>query len=464
MIRTIRSRIALKPLIFVLLITLGATGCQPVTDPATELPAPPQTSAPEEPNPTVTPIPNVGPGEQLVSNLSRETDLSVAPDQLKTLVGGNSAFALDLYRQLAAQQGNLFYSPYSISLALAMTYAGAEGDTAAQMADALHFTLQSEDLHTAFNSLDQALAERGQDVNPEQGEGFQLNIANSIWGQRGYDFRSAYLDLLAANYGAGLRVADFSAAPEESRQEINEWVSDSTEDRIQDLIPPGGVSELTRLVLANAIYFKASWMHQFSEMNTQPGPFTILDGTQVQVPMMRLLDPKRFAYADGDGFQAVQLPYVGDEVGMLIVLPDEGTFGAFEDGLDGAALDQIVDQLDGRMVQLSMPKFEFESEFGLAEALSALGMTDAFSPGAADFSGIDGGRELYVSDVFHKAFVSVDEEGTEAAAATAVIVGVTSIQLPDVTLNIDRPFLFFIRDLETGTVLFTGRVANPMGA
>jgi len=396
-------------------------------------------------------------GELLQSEKPRETAPEVSAPDLTTLVEGNSAFAFDLYQQLKDEEGNLFYSPYSISLALAMTYGGARSETEAQMANALRFSLPQSRLHPAFNALALELDSHGEGAQGKDDEGFRLNIINAIWGQQDYEFLTEFLDLLAVNYGAGLRVLDFIGATEESRVTINDWVADQTEGRIEDLIPQGLINAMTRLVLTNAIYFNAAWEYPFDEDITQDGVFHLLDGSQVTVPMMS--QKESFGYAEGDGYQAVELPYDGDELSMVILLPTSGQFESFEEALDAAQVDGIIGSLERWQVDLTMPKFEFDSSFSLLEALSAMGMPIAFS-GSADFSGMTGNRELYIADVVHKAFVSVDEEGTEAAAATAVVMELTA--MPDVVeVTIDRPFIFLIRDIETGTILFVGRTLDP---
>jgi len=247
-------------------------------------------------------------------------------------------------------------------------------------------------------------------------------------------------------------------APEEARVTINEWVSEQTEGRIKDLIPPGAIDALTRLVLTNAIYFNAAWSRPFEEERTEDAPFYRLDGSQVTVPMMRQVES--FGYATGEGYQAVELPYDGHELSMVILVPKEGEFETFEAALDVQRLEAILQDLRYTQVALSMPKFEIESSFSLVDALAAMGMPVAFSD-EADFSGMTGSRDLTISDVVHKAFVSVDEAGTEAAAATAVIMKLTSAPMEPVEMRIDRPFLFAIRDLQTGALLFVGRVVDP---
>jgi serpin B len=377
------------------------------------------------------------------------------------LVEGNSAFAFDLYQALKGQEGNLFYSPYSISLALAMTYAGARNETAQQMADTLHFLLEQDKLHPAFNWLAAELASRGEGAAGKDEKGFRLNLVNAIWGQKDFEFLSDFLDVLAGNYGAGLRILDFITEPEESRLTINDWVSNQTEGRIEDLIAPDMIDEFTRLVLTNAIYFNAAWKYPFNGNTTADGPFYLLDGGQVTVPMMH--QGESLGYAKGKGYQAVELPYDGDELSMVILLPSSGNFPAFEQGLDAQKVGDILDGLRSRLVDLTMPKFEFDSEFSLKDTLTDMGMRDAFSADDADFSGMTGNRDLFISEVVHKAFVSVDEAGTEAAAATAVVVPVgDGFEFP-VEVTVDRPFIFLIRDIETGAILFVGRVLNPAG-
>ncbi|MDP2730088.1 MAG: serpin family protein [Dehalococcoidales bacterium] len=398
-------------------------------------------------------------GNVLQSDKPRIASPAANEAGLTTLVKGNSEFAFDLYKVLEEDEGNLFYSPYSISLALAMTYGGARGNTGEEMADTLNFLLPQDRLHTTFNSLDQELASRGEGSEGKDEEGFRLHIVNAIWGQQGYDFLQEYLDLLAQNYGAGLRILDFIQAPEESRLTINDWVNEQTEERIKDLIPQGAINELTRLVLTNAIYFNAAWQYPFNEEATSEADFFLLDGDKVTVPMMR--QTESFGYMEGDGYQAVELPYDGRELSMVILLPDQGEFAAFEASLSAQMVDNIIQEVDYRQVALSVPKYEYESSFGLKQALSTLGMKDAFIPETADFSGMNGGRDLFIQDILHKAFVSVDEAGTEAAAATAVIVGTTSLPPEPVEVRADRPFIYLIRDIETGTILFVGRVLNP---
>jgi serpin B len=436
---------------------LVASGCAGAPTPAQVEPSPEAPIFPE-PTPPQAPadLPEIksvsSPKERLISPASSEQDL-------QELVAGNNRFAFDLYRSIREDGNNLFYSPYSISLALAMTYAGARGETATQMAETLQYSLPAEGLHPAFNQLDLILHSRGQNVSEEDGRGFTLNIVNSLWGQDGYDFLPEFLDLLAENYGAGLRLMDFEGAAEAARQVINEWVMEQTNDRIEELIPEGVINNLTRLVLANAIYFDAAWSSPFESEFTKEAEFNLLDGSTVEVPMMN--QTQFYNYSSGEDFQAIELPYQGYQMSMVILHPELQAFGSLEGSLTAERLEEIIGELERTNVNLALPKFQFDMNLPLGQVLQGLGMVDAFEFGQADFSGMDGTRELYLQDVLHKAFVSVDEEGTEAAAATAVVVGVTSAPMEPITVNIDSPFIFLIRDMETGSILFLGRVLDP---
>jgi len=399
-----------------------------------------------------------GDGDVVQSSLPREMNPDVADDDAASLAAGNAAFAFDLLHSLGEVEENLFYSPYSISAALAMTYAGARGTTESQMAETLHFTLGQDDLHPAFNRLDLELNGRGEIGPPYEGEGFELSVVHATWGQRGHTFLRDYLDVLAVDYGAGLRLLDFVANPGAAREAINDWVSEETNGRIVDLLPPGSIDATVRLVLTNAIYFNAPWLKPFDVDLTSSGAFEPLAGGTVDVPMMRQV--AMFGYAAWNGGQAVELPYNGDTLSMVLLVPDRGAYGSFEEDLDLDRYEEIVGSLELRQVDLRLPRFAFGYDASLVEPLMALGMTDPFGT-AADFSGIDGTHDLFISKVLHKAWVSVDEAGTEAAAATAVIVPIGGSPGPPVTLTVDRPFLFVIRDLPTGTILFVGRAANP---
>jgi serpin B len=403
-----------------------------------------------------------GGGKVARSRLERVSAPQVPAADLEQLVAGNNAFAFDLYQAVRSPGGNQVFSPYSISLAFAMTYGGARRDTAVQMADVLHYTLSDAQFHPAFNLLDLELARRpDQAAGVDEDDRFELTIANALWGQEDWPFLPEYLDLLATNYGAGMRLVDFQDSPESARRLINDWVSDQTHKRIQDIIPPGMPDPLTRLVLANAIYFKAVWEYEFDANETADALFTLLDGETVTVDMMGLERGETLAYADGDGWQAIALPYKGGLAEMVLIVPDLGNYEAFEAALTADEYAAILSSLERQSVLLHMPKFTFEAEYGLSDALVQMGMVEAFDRDLADFSGMDGQRLLYIGDVLHKAFIAVDEKGTEAAAATIIFVMMASLPMSEITLTIDRPFFFVIRDVPTGTILFMGRVLDP---
>ena len=391
------------------------------------------------------------------SDLARVTSPDIPSAQVQTLVQNNNAFAFDLYRSLRTEEGNLIYSPYSISLALAMTYAGARGETESQMAHVLHFLPQAQ-AHPAFNALDLQIAERAKAGSKEETP-LQLSIANAVWAEQSYPFLQSFLDTSASQYGAGIRLVDFINQYETARKEINDWVSEQTKEKIKDLIPEGMLSPDTRMALVNAIYFKADWLQPFEASATQDAPFHLLDGSQVTVPTMN--QDAFLPYAKGEGWQAIELAYQGETAAMDIIVPDEGRFEEVESSLDYETTSAILASLQPASLMLALPKFQFESEFGLRDQLMAMGMKHAFDADVADFSGMSERRDLHISAVIHKAFVAVDEKGTEAAAATAVIIEATSAQIADLTLTIDRPFIFVIRDVPTGQILFVGRVLNP---
>ena len=435
---------------------------------STETPRPIDSPEPTAtPEPTETPLLTETPG-LVRSDKSRDDSPDATDDELARLADGNSAFAFDLYRTLAEEDGNLFCSPYSISVALAMTYAGARGETERQFADTLHFLLPQDRLHPAFNALSAQLTPKG-DTEAGDDEEFRLNVVNAVWGQHDYEFLNPFLDTLAENYGAGVRPMDFVGFPEESRVRINDWVADQTEDKIKDLIPARALGSSTRMVLTNAIYFNAAWVYPFAEHMTSAGPFHLLDGSEIDIPMMKVGAAEKFGYADGDGYQAVELPYAGRDASMIILLPDAGQFRVFEESMDAELVAGILGDIEPEYVELTMPKFEFESEFKLSDALSKMGMANAFSR-RSDLSGMDG-RSCYAGDtpcllieeVYHKGFVSIDEEGTEAAAASAVVVILEMAGPVSKQVVINRPFVFLIRDRATDSILFMGRVENPVG-
>lgn len=421
----------MRPLIFLTIITLLLAACAPAVAPEPEL---------------------------IRADLPRLAAPEVDETAVAQLTQGNNRFAFDLYHALREAGGdNLFYSPYSISLAFAMVYAGARGETEAEMAQVLHF-LPAEVHHRALNALDQRLAALAENGDGDETDGrFQLNIANAVWGQAGWSFEEAYLATLAQQYGAGLRVSDFIAQPEAARQEINAWIAEQTAQRILEILPPGVINPTTRLVLANAIYFNAAWQFPFDPAATQNGPFTLLDGSQVSVPLMRH-GAARIPYAEGPSYQAVALPYAGQGVEMVIILPQAGQFEAVEAELSADFLNQARRQAGLRDVRLTMPRFEFDSDLDLKALLIEMGLETPFG-GAADFSGIVAGGGLTISDALHRGTITVDEEGTEAAAATVIALAESMLESAEVTL--DRPFILAIVAQDTGAILFLGRVMNP---
>lgn len=380
----------------------------------------------------------------------------VSDEAMKALVDGNTQFALDLYAKVSGDDDNVFFSPFSVSEALAMVSAGAGGATAEQILKTLHLDQEKDAPHPAFNALDTRLMNLGEKPLKEDSEPFQLTVANSIWGQSGEDFKADFINALGENYGAGLSTLDFATAPEPSREEINKWVEDKTQERIKDLLPEGSITSDTRMVLTNAIYFKASWMANFQKEQTKPGDFTLRDGSKVETDLMH--QQSSFKYAEMDGFKAISLPYDGGDASMLVLLPED--LEKFEEDLNAETLSSTVSALEQKTVNLTLPKFEYTVPLTLTQTLQDMGMVDAFSEGA-DFSGMTDDGNISISDVVHKAFVAVDEDGTEAAAATGVAMRTTSMPVDPAKFTADKPFIFVIRDNQSGSVLFMGRMANP---
>jgi serpin B len=400
--------------------------------------------------------PAAGPATETKSDKIRVTSPALQAGDLATLTADNRHFAVDLYQAVrAGSTDNLVFSPASISIALAMTYGGARATTADQMSATLHFSLPPERLHPTFDALDLAL-----EAPPTPGAdagAFQLSLANALWGQKGFPFQSDFLDLLALDYGSGMHVVDFMANAEAARLTINQWVSDQTNAKIPELLAQGVVDDSTRFVLTNAVYFKADWDSPF-DANSPPGTFNAPSGP-VLVPMMRRGYGTSPTWK-GQGYRAATLSYKGGKTSMVVIVPDAGTFDAFEAGLTSAAMDAILSPAAMSDAAFSMPRFKIDTSLKLKDALTAMGMTDAFTAGAADFSGIDGMHDIVLTAVVHKAMIAVDEKGTEAAAATGVVAGVTG-GMPIDPLVVDRPFIYAIRDDATGTILFLGRVLDP---
>ena len=366
---------------------------------------------------------------------------------------GNTRFSFDLYRALQEREGNLFFSPYSISTALAMTYAGARGETEKEMAAVLHLPPEQVRLHKDFANLQEHL-------NDLQDKGkVQLNVANALWAQEGQSFLDSFLKLTKKYYGAGVNFVDYAGATEAARKTINDWVEEQTRKKIQELIKKGMLDPSTTLVLCNAIYFKGDWLSKFEKAATRDTEFFVTPDSAVQVPMMnQSMDAK---YRKFDGFSALELPYLGKKLSMVALLPEaKDGLPALEQLLSGDQVMQWLAELDDSSplkVEISLPRFKTTCEFELSEILSKMGMPHAFSD--ADFSGMTGQRDLFISKIVHKAYVDVNEEGTEAAAATAVIMDKAAF-FP-LAFRADHPFIFLIRENKTGSILFLGRIVDP---
>ncbi len=374
------------------------------------------------------------------------------PAVLDAVSAANTAFALTLYRALPADRPNAFFSPFSISTAFAMVQGGARGRTAGEIASVFHFP-GADTLHRAYRDLLAVLA-------PGEDASFRLDVANRLWGGEGFAFLPGYLALTGKDYGAELATLDFQGAPEGARGKINDWVSEKTRDKIPDLLPPGSIDARTRLVLTNAVYFKGTWADTFHVDDTHPGPFRKANGDTASVPFMHRTGS--YLAAEFDGFQALEIPYRGDGNSMVMFLPHA------DDGLPALAarfspdsLDVWLQALTRRSVELTLPRFTLNARMDLGGVLAQLGMPAAFNPPEADFSGMDGKRDLFLSAAVHQAYVKVDEHGTEAAAATAPVMSLSSVRVPQFRFTADHPFLFLIRDRATGTVLFLGRVGDP---
>ena len=396
-------------------------------------------------------------GEDAKSSAARLTTQAPAAD-VTAAVHGLNDFTLSLYRRTSSATANDISSPTSITTALSMASAGAAGTTLDAFRSTLNVTLPQPDFHSAMNTLDRALTSRGQGQSGTKGRPFALTIVNQTFAQKGFHLEPGYLALLAQQYGTGLKLLDFQKQPEPARHAINDFVSFHTADLIPELLSQGSITPDTRVVLANAVYFDASWASPFEKNNTSNGAFTLLDGTAAQVPMMR--DNEHSApSATVGGVEVVSLPYAGDEVSMLLLIPPAGGLPALESSLDAAKLDAYVAALTPGLLDFSMPKFQIDLETKLAGPLAAQGLGIAFG-GDADFSAMTGDRSLSITDIVHHAVIKVTEEGTEAAGATAIVFGVTSIPQTR-PVHVDRPFVFFIRDNATGALLFMGHVVDP---
>lgn len=394
----------------------------------------------------------------LSKSLVERKDASATDEMVSEQAASNNRFAVNLYKELVEGGKNLFFSPYSITCAFAMTAAGAVGETRDQILDALQVTLSGNSFDEALNATDLSFK-----AHSEATDGLTLNVVNSTWMQSGWPFSAGFLDHLSRYYGAGVNMLDFISQPEESRLIINDWVAEQTNQKILDLLPGGSITYDTRLVLTNAVYFLADWKYGFDAELTSDGNFALLDGSHVSTPFMYMKTADslvRMPYSREYGARAMEFAYKGDRLSMVVLLPEEDNFAEFESALTLDTISTMIAHLDSTDLQVSLPKFSFSTaSMSLIKPLKNLGIEDAFSPGDADFSDIGGAEPLYITEVAHKAFISVDEQGTEAAAATGVVVSTWELVVDDFRAN--RPFIYIIRDRVTETILFMGRVLNP---
>jgi serpin B len=378
-------------------------------------------------------------------------DSKSTPEGIAAVVDANNQFAFDLYSEFKEEEGNVFFSPYSISTALAMTYEGARGKTAEEIQSVLHIPkdagVRQPNIAAIYNDLNNGDA------------AYKLSTANALWAQQDYPFLEEYTNTVGQYYGGRVTNLDFVGAHEQSRQIINTFIEENTNDKIKDLIPQGVLNANTRLVLTNAIYFKGTWVKQFDKKDTRDEDFTTLSGEKIKVPMMRLTgDDAEFNYAETDDVQLLEMSYDGEDLSMLIILP-KNDVEYVESFIHPNRLAEWRSMLREQRVDIFIPKFTFETKYFMAKTLSDMGMPSAFDN--ADFSGMDGTKQLSIAAVIHQAFVDVNEEGTEAAAATGVVMGIESVGPRIPVFRADHPFIFIIQQKETGNILFMGKVANP---
>ncbi len=384
----------------------------------------------------------------------KANDENATEEGIKSIVDANNKFTFDIYKKLNEKnEGNLFFSPYSISTALSMTYEGAEGITAEEMENTLY--IPSDDkirrpaIAAVYNQLNKQDAE------------YRLNTANALWPQKEYPILQEYKDVVEQYYGGKATNLDYQNNTEQSRQTINSWVEDKTNNKIKNLFVKGSLTPATRLVLTNAVYFKGDWAKQFDKNNTREEVFKIAEDNTVKVPMMRQTDNEaEFKYSEIDNLQVLEMPYKDKELSMTVFLPKDNNMEFLEENLNQEKIKEWKDSLNKRRVDVYMPKFTFNTKYNLNEPLKELGMPSAFSA-SADFSGITGGRDLFISLVIHQAFVDVNEEGTEAAAATGVAMKETTAPINIPEFRADHPFIFMIQDTENQHILFMGKVVNP---
>jgi serpin B len=432
------ATVAILAMASLILAALFIAGC---TGPDTA----PEASPPAEKTPDMTPPPG-----------------SPANGQ-ESVVAANNQFALDLYTHLAEDPEysgeNIFFSPFSISSALAITYEGARGETAREIQEVFAFPGDIPTMREGYLGIIAG-------INSGT-SAYSLRMANALWAEETYPFLPEYITIADRTYGAKTTNLGFITNPDTSRLIINQWIEEQTEEKIKDLIPAGSITPLTRLVITNAIYFKGTWVKQFDEEKTTVEDFRTGTGVTVQIPMMQRTDRNAtYGYTETRHLQVLQMPYESDsgkQLSMLVLLPKDGNLATLEQSLDANTLPELQQNLTKQQVMVYFPKFTMETKYSLPRTLSAMGMPTAFT-GSADFSGMDGTGSLYIADVIHQAFVDVNEEGTEAAAATAVIIMKSSApaeeQVP--VFRADHPFIFIIRDDETGLILFMGRVEHPV--
>ena len=387
--------------------------------------------------------------------ISKVDDAGATKEGVNAVVNANNQLAFELYSQFNAKSkdSNIFFSPYSISVALTMTYEGAKGQTAKEMQSVLHIPEDASMRRSSFAKI-------YNEINKKDKK-YKLSTANALWAQENYKFLKEYTNNVEKYYGGKLTNLDFIRESEKSRQIINKWVEDQTNNKIKDLIPKGVLNALTRLVLTNAIYFKGTWVKQFDEKDTREDDFRMGSGNTVKVPLMRLTgDDAKFNYAETDEIQVLEMPYHGEDLSMLIILPKGNDLANIEKSITLEKLSGWKNMLHIQRVDIFIPRFKFKTKYFMAKALSDMGMPTAFGP-AADFSGMDGTKDLLIQNVIHQAFVEVNEEGTEAAAATGVVMGLTSVGPKIPIFRADHPFIFIIQESETGNILFLGRVSDP---
>ena len=410
-------------------------------------------------------------GTLIAATVTRDLSPSVPTANEAALVTGNSEFSFAMYHGISNASGgsttsNFFYSPYSVSLALAMAYAGAHGETASQIATALSFTLPESSLNPAFDKLDLAIEKAPANAGGQDGQPFAVKVADSLWGDQSVDFDPTFVNALAQSYGAGLRTVDFAQSPNAEEQAINNWVANETNNLINPLLAPNQVPSTTEFVIVNAVYFNAAWATAFQPSSTQTGPFTRADGSVVQTPLMASYAGTATGYVSGPSYQAVELPYSGNTTSMIVILPNAGAYATVEASLGESLFAEVTSSLSyNAPIDLVFPSFKIHGgSISLVSELQALGMTDAFQP-SADFTSMIPAGGVYISDVVHQAFVDVDESGTEAAAATAVVaVGEVSSATQPISVTVNHAFFFFIRDIATNTILFVGRENDPTSA